>query len=158
MKKHLLISSLLLFGFGCSSLKKVVEPPKVELEDVKISKMAGLHADLEIILSVKNPNTIDFDVKNLTYTLDIDDKTITTGSLKEKVLVKGKETTMVSLPLTIKYTDILSSALLFVQKDGMPYRVKGSVELGPFTVPFDDNGNLKSSDLEKDKKKKEEKK
>lgn len=147
MKSMILIALALTFTMSCSSLKKVVEPPKVKLEDVKISKLSALNADLEIILSVQNPNKIDFDVKNLKYALDINSKTVTSGTLKEKVLVKGKETTMVSVPLRVLYKDIVSSALMLFKQEGMPYTVKGSVELGPFTIPFDDNGNLKSDDL-----------
>ncbi len=147
MKLNILLVALLSVLFGCSSLKKVVEPPKVKLQEINITKLSALNADLEIILSVKNPNNINFDVKNLKYALDINDKTVTTGTMKEKVLVKGKETTMVSIPLRVLYKDILSSAFMLLQKKGVPYLVKGSVEIGPFTIPFDDKGNLKSDDL-----------
>lgn len=147
MKIHFLFVVLLSVLFGCSSLKKVVEPPKVKLQEIHITKLSALNADLEIVLSVKNPNSINFDVKNLKYSLDINDKTVTTGTMKEKVLVKGKETTMVSVPLRVLYKDILSSAFMLLQKKGVPYLVKGSVEIGPFTIPFDDKGNLKSGDL-----------
>ncbi|MEA9356116.1 LEA type 2 family protein [Bacteriovorax sp. PP10] len=147
MKYHFLFVILLSVLFGCSSLKKVVEPPKVKLQEIHITKLSALNADLEIILSVKNPNSINFDVKNLKYALDINDKTVTSGTMKEKVLVKGKETTMVSVPLRVLYKDIFSSVLMLLQKDGVPYLVKGSVEVGPFTIPFDDKGNLRSGDL-----------
>ncbi len=137
----------LLSFVSCSSLKKIVEPPKVKLEDVKVNKMAISGIELDIVLEVLNPNNIDFDVKNLTYSLDVNDKQVTSGKLKEKVLVKGKEKTLVSVPLTLKYTDILSSALMLLKQEGMPYRVKGSAEIGPFTIPFDDTGTLDSADL-----------
>lgn len=147
MKIHFLFVVLLSVLFGCSSLKKVVEPPKVKLQEIHITKLSALNADLEIVLSVKNPNKINFDVKNLRYALDINDKTVTSGTMKEKVIVKGKETTMVSVPIRVLYKDILSSALMLLQKEGVPYMVKGSVEVGPFTIPFDDKGNLRSGDL-----------
>jgi LEA14-like dessication related protein len=147
MKMRFLFAVLLSVLFGCSSLKKVVEPPKVKLQEIHITKLSALNADLEIVLSVKNPNNINFDVKNLKYALDINDKTVTSGTMKEKVLVKGKETTMVSVPLRVLYKDIFSSVLMLLQKDGVPYLVKGSVEVGPFTIPFDDKGNLRSGDL-----------
>lgn len=147
MKSNILITVILFLFFGCGSLKKVVEPPKVKLQEIHITKLSILNANLEIILSVNNPNNINFDVKNLKYSLDINSKTVTTGTMKERVLVKGKETTMVAVPLQINYKDILSSALMLLQKDGVPYTVKGSVEVGPFTIPFDDKGNLKSDDL-----------
>jgi len=147
MKTKILIAVMLSLTFGCSSLKKVVEPPKVKLQEIHITKLSALNADLEIILSVKNPNNINFDVKNLKYSLDINSKTMTTGTKKQNVLVQEKETTMVAVPLRVNYKDILSSALMLLQKEGVPYMVKGSVEVGPFTIPFDDKGNLKSGDL-----------
>lgn len=147
MKLNFLLVALLSVLFGCSSFKKVVEPPKVKLQEIHITKLSAFNADLEIVLSVKNPNNINFDVKNLKYALDINDKTVTSGTMKEKVIVKGKETTMVSVPLRILYKDIISSAFMLLQKEGVPYLVKGSVEVGPFTIPFDDKGNLKSDDL-----------
>ncbi|MBC7429132.1 MAG: LEA type 2 family protein [Bacteriovorax sp.] len=147
MNKNLLLIMMLVLTFSCSSFKKIVEPPKVKLDNVNIVKMAMTGVDLEIVLGVQNPNNIDLDVKNLTYTLAVKDKEITSGKLKEKVVVKGKQKTVVSLPLTIKYSDLLSSAVMFLKQEGMPYRVKGSVEIGPFTIPFDDNGNLKAADL-----------
>lgn len=147
MKSKILIAVMLTLSFGCGSLKKVIEPPKVKFQEINITKLSALNADLEITLSVQNPNSINFDVKNLKYSLDLNSKTVTSGTLKEKVLVKGKETTMVTVPLRVNYKDILSSALMLLQKDGVPYLVKGSVQLGPFTIPFDDQGNLKSDDL-----------
>lgn len=148
MKLKILVAALFIITTaGCSSLKKAILPPKVKLEQVNIANFAGTNVDLEFVLNIQNPNSIDFDVKNLKYILDINSKTVTSGTMKEKVVVKAKETTMVTLPIRVSYKDILSSALMLLQKDGMPYRVKGSAEIGPFTVPFDDDGNLKSSDL-----------
>lgn len=147
VRTFFLLFNLTITFFGCSSLKKVVEPPKVKLEEVRISNLSLLAMDLEIVLGVENPNNIDFDVKNLKYTLDVNSKNITSGTLKEKVLVKSKTKTVISLPLSVAYKDILSSAVLLLQKDGMPYKVQGSAEIGPFTIPFNDNGTLKSSDL-----------
>jgi LEA14-like dessication related protein len=132
---------------GCSGLKSLVEAPKVDLSQVRISNLSGSYADLEIMLEVFNPNKIDFDVKNLNYALDINSKTFTSGTMKEKVLVKGLEKTQVRLPIRVAYKDIVSSMLMLLKKDGLPYKVKGSAEIGPFMVPFDDVGNLTSKDL-----------
>lgn len=147
MKFKFVVFFVLTILFGCSSLKKVVEPPKVKLEKVTVANLAALYADLNVVLEVVNPNKIDFDVKSLKYSLDVNSKTITSGTMKEKVIVKGKQTTVVSLPIRVLYKDILGSALLFLKQSGLPYKVQGSVEVGPFTIPFDDEGHLKKSDL-----------
>jgi LEA14-like dessication related protein len=147
MKVKIFYAILLSFTVSCSSFKKVVEPPKIKLEEVKIKKLSALDADLEVVLDVKNPNGIDFDVKSLKYTLELNSKEIASETMKEKVVVKGKQTTVVALPIKVLYKDILTSAVKLLQKDGLPYRVQGKVEVGPFSIPFDDKGNLKHSDL-----------
>lgn len=146
MKKFLLYFVLSLF-VSCSSLKDVIEAPKVTLQDVKISELSGLFADLKVILEVQNPNKIDFDVKNLRYALDINSKRITSGTMAEKVIVKAKDKTTVTLPIRVEYKDILSSALSILKKESLPYKINGSAEIGPFTIPFNDTGDLKTSDL-----------
>lgn len=146
MKKFLLYFVLSLF-VSCSSLKDVIEAPKVTLQDVKISELSGLFADLKVVLEVQNPNKIDFDVKNLRYALDINSKRITSGTMAEKVIVKAKDKTTVTLPIRVEYKDILSSALSILKKESLPYKINGSAEIGPFTIPFNDTGDLKTSDL-----------
>lgn len=147
MKTNVLIILLFTILTSCSNLKKVIESPKIKLKDVQVKNLGGKEAELYVILSVQNPNNIDFDVKNVNYTLDINSKKVTSGTLKEKVLVKAKETTIVTLPLMIKYTDIISSVFLLMKKEGLPYKVQGSAEIGPFTIPFDKDGSLDTSDL-----------
>lgn len=132
---------------SCSSLKNVLEAPKVKLQDVKISELSGLFADLKVVLEVQNPNKIDFDVKNLRYALDINSKHITSGTMKEKVIVKAKDKTTVTLPIRVEYKDILSSALMILKKETLPYKINGSAEIGPFTIPFNDTGDVDSHDV-----------
>jgi LEA14-like dessication related protein len=144
--KLLFIISLLVVA-SCSSMKEMIKSPKVDLSQVRISNLAGSYADLEIMLAVFNPNTMDFDVSNLKYALDINSKSITSGTMKEKILVKGLQKTYVNVPIRVAYKDLVSSVMMFLKAEALPYKVKGSAEIGPFTVPFDSTGNLLLNDL-----------
>lgn len=148
MKIIQIIPFFFLFYFsGCSSLKKVVEPPKVKLEDIRVGKLSLTNIELLVQLSVNNPNRVDFEIKNLKYILDINSKTVTTGTLKENVEVKGQANTLVTLPLKLKLSDIFDSALLLFNEGKIPYWVQGSADVGPFNINFNDTGSLNSSDL-----------
>ena len=143
-----ILLSIALFN-GCSSLKKIIDPPKVILENVKINKMTIAGVALDIFVIVENPNNIDFEVKNLTYTLDVNEKTVTSGKVNDKILVQAKRKTTVIVPITLKYSDILSSAIMFLNSEAMPYKIKGNAEIGPFSIPFNRSGNLNSTELNK---------
>ena len=120
----------------------MVKSPKVSLDEVKISKLALTEAYLVVVLNIANPNDINFDVKNVTYTLDINSKKVTSAKLTETVEILAQKTTSVSLPLTVKYADILTSAIKLLKKEGLPYHINGSADVGPFTLPFDKDGIL----------------
>lgn len=142
------ITLMLLLGLlSCSSLKEMVKSPKVNLSKVRVSNLGSSYADLEIMLEVFNPNKMDFDVSNLKYALDINSKSVTSGTLRDKILVKGLEKTYVSVPVRVAYKDLVSSVLMFLQAEALPYQVKGSAEIGPFNVPFQSIGSLKLNDL-----------
>ena len=143
------VLSLLCLGFltlsGC--IHSLLESPKITLQEIKVKKMSVSQVFLEVVLTVKNPNRADITVDHLKYILEVNKKNITSGAIDEDVTIPGHGQKEIALPLTVKYTDVLSSATKLLQNQTVPYRVQGSVNVGPFNIPFDKAGELKASDL-----------
>jgi LEA14-like dessication related protein len=132
---------------NCSNLKNIIEKPKIQLQNVSLGKLSMSGVDLLVHLEVENPNKVDFQIKNLTYVVEINEKKVTTVKHNEIILVKGLEKTNVTLPLSLRFSDLLSSALKLINREELPYKVQGSADVGPFTIPFVKNGNLKAVGL-----------
>lgn len=148
MKKQILVSVIFaLFAIGCSSLKKIVEPPKVDVTDVRLAKLKGDEATLEIVLEVFNPNGISVTVDKLQYDLQVNDKQVTAGQYDKEVKLAAKQKTTVAIPIAVNYKDLLKTALNVFLSKGAPYRAKGNVGVGPINIPFDEKGMIKMKDL-----------
>lgn len=132
---------------GCSSLKKIVEPPKVDVTDVRLAKLKGDDATLEIVLEVYNPNGISVTVDKLQYDLQVNEEQVTSGVFDKEVKLAAKQKTVVAIPISVNYKDLLKTALNVFLSKGAPYRAKGNVGVGPLNIPFDEKGMIKMKDL-----------
>lgn len=145
MKK---LAMICLLGLtSCTHFTQLTEPPKVTLQQVQLQNATLTEADLNISLNVENPNKVEVLVKNLKYSIDVNNKHLTSGNLQQEIRIAAQGNKDLTVPLKLKYSDVMASALKFFDSGGLPYHIKGSVDIGPFNVPFNENGTLKASEM-----------
>ena len=145
--KVLVLSSVLISCTRCGTISAITNPPKVKVTDVKLKSARDSDAIVDIILQVENPNSRSVSVSGLKYSLSVDDKEIAQGVFEQEVELPAVQTINVAIPVTVKYQDLFSSVMNMLFKKAAPYRARGSVDVGPFTIPFDETGELKIKDL-----------
>lgn len=143
----ILFFSFLMILSGCSSLDKIVKSPKVDVTEVRLKSAEAKTAILEIVMKVTNPNGISVTVDKLKYDLQVNEKTVTSGVFDQNVKIPANETTEVAVPLEVAYKDLFKTAIKMLTDKSAPYRALGSVQIGPFDIPFDEKGTLKLKDL-----------
>ncbi len=131
---------------ACSTVALLKDPPKVKLKDVRLQETDFKTAILNIILEVENKNSASATVRKLNYNLSVNEKELASGIFDKKVELAANQITRVAIPISVKLEDIVSSAFALLQNKGAPYRVKGTVAVGLFEIPFDESGKI---DLEK---------
>jgi LEA14-like dessication related protein len=145
---HKLLLLILTFTLtGCGLIGKKLDPPKVKVQEVKINKVESGKVWLDLILSVQNPNNIDFTVDSLEYTLEVDSKKVISDKHTEDIKISANQVSLAAIPLQLKIEDIISSALTLLVSKTLPYRASGNVKVGPFKIPFNEGGKLDISDL-----------
>lgn len=137
----------LCFALGCSLLKKKLESPKVKVDEVKVQKVENGRVFLDLVLNVNNPNDVDFTVDNMRYSLHVEDKEVASRSLTDDVKIKKNGSTLTAIPIELKLSDLLSSALTLVSGRKLPYHAEGEVKIGPFKIPFEEKGELTIKDF-----------
>lgn len=152
MRGYLFAMNLLLiaaiFMGGCATLGRKIEQPKVRLHSVTLKKLENAEATLLVGVEVENPNKFALRVKRLRYEAELDGRPLAQGTIEDPVEVPSEGKSVVEIPVAVKYTDLLSSVVDFLgrmnQEDKKTrYRVKGSVGIGLFEIPFDEQGELK---------------
>ena len=132
---------------GCGLIGKKLESPKVDVEEVKVNKVSSGKVWLDLVLSVKNPNKVDFTVDNLEYVLEVDSREVISDNYKKDIKIEANKVSLATIPLQLKLDDIISSALTLLTKKSLPYRARGNVKIGPFKIPFNEEGQLDLKDL-----------
>jgi LEA14-like dessication related protein len=130
---------------SCAELtKNLVKDPEVKFMDLSVANITGQEVDLNLKLNVSNPNPMELKVGKITYGLNLSGKPVTEGIFDKGVAVPANGSNDVVVPLKFKYDAIgnLLTSLLnkTLTKD---YELKGSVDVGWFSVPFNHKGEIK---------------
>jgi len=130
---------------ACASLgRRVFEEPVVSFREVKLNGIGLTGGDLDVVLSVYNPNGFDLKATRLTYELLVDSTALGTGALTELFTVQDKDSTTVRLPINFQFAGLGAAGRQLLSTGAVNYRVRGDVTvdtpLGNFTRPYDRTG------------------
>jgi LEA14-like dessication related protein len=133
---------------GCSSLgKQAFQQPIVHLQDVRVNGVGLTGGNLDVKLSVYNPNGYRMDATRMTYNLVVGDSVrLATGALDSRFTVNSNDSTVVTVPVSFTYTGIGSAGRQLINTGGVNYHVNGDVTVGTvvgnFTVPYSATGRF----------------
>lgn len=129
---------------GCSTIaKSVIQEPKVSLSHVSVQKVDMSGATIGVGVAVENPNPFALRLDSLKYKLEVGGKQITESELTNTQEVRAHDTQVIEIPVPVKFQDLYSSVLDFMQKTTSNYHITGEARLGLLKIPFDHTGDLK---------------
>lgn len=118
---------------GCSMLGRAsFEEPVVHLRDVKVRGIGLSGGNLDVVLSVYNPNHFRLDATQLTYVVSMagDSVKIADGALDSRFTVQDRDSTMVTIPVSFTYAGLGAAGKTLMQTGAVNYRVSGDVTVG----------------------------
>ena len=133
---------------GCSALgKQAFQQPVVHLQDVRVNGMGLTGGNLDVKLSVYNPNGYRMDATRLSYNVIVGDSVrFATGTIDSRFTVNGNDSSLVTIPVNFTYTGIGAAGRQMINTGGVNYRVNGDVTVGTvvgnFTVPYTSTGRF----------------
>ena len=147
--KRLAIVSLTLAA-ACSTLGRAAfQNPVVNLRDVKVLGLGTQGGQLEVDLSVYNPNHYRLDATRLTYRVFVGDSVgLANGALDTRQTVQANDSTIVKVPVSFTYSGLGAAATQLLRTGAVNYKVAGDVTVGSavgnFTVPYSTSGTFNS--------------
>ena len=133
---------------GCSAIgRQAFQQPVVRLQDVRVNGVGLTGGNLDVRLSVYNPNGYRLDATRMTYNVLVGDSVqFATGSMDTKFTVSGKDSNVVTIPVNFTYSGIGAAGRQLLNTGGVNYRVTGDVIVGTvvgnFTVPYSSTGRF----------------
>lgn len=133
---------------GCSMLgKQAFQQPIVHLQDVRVNGIGLTGGNLDVRLSVYNPNGYRMDATRMSYNVVVGDSVrFATGTVDSRFTVNGNDSSVVTIPVSFTYAGIGAAGRQMINTGGVSYRVNGDVTVGTvvgnFTVPYTSTGRF----------------
>ena len=140
-----LLAATAIIASGCAALGRATfKEPVVTLREVAITGLGLSGGNVDVILSVYNPNAFNLDALGMTYRVDIDSVPLGSGQLGQRFVVQQGDSSIVRLPISFTYAGIGAVGRQLMQSGAVTYRVRGdftdATPLGNFTRPNDQTG------------------
>ncbi len=138
---------LMLISFGCATISKDLEPPRVHVIDIQVQEVRALEAVLRIELRVMNVNDIEVDIKGIDCELEINGKHFASGVTDQKIKIPAYGTTVVPMVVYSSVLDMVRGVLGIKEKEKIEYKIAGRLHLEgdimvPSSIRFQSEGEL----------------
>lgn len=146
--KKLAVVAVALIVAACSTLGRAsFVNPVVNLRDVRVMGLGTTGGQLEVQLSVRNPNNYRLDATRLTYRVFVGDTIgVANGALDTQTTVQAGDSTIVKIPVSFTYSGLGAAATQLLRTGAVTYKVAGDVTVGSvvgnFTVPYTASGQF----------------
>jgi LEA14-like dessication related protein len=149
MNKKIMNCLILLcfFGISCTSFK----PPVTTFSKYEISGIGFTSAEVTFFFDVDNPNDIPISIKDIHYSVFLDDANILNGT-DEGFSISPQETKLVKFPIKVEYSKLIGPAMGVAQKflfrsGSVQYHITGDLDVFDnigysVNAPIDAKGEL----------------
>lgn len=132
----------LLWSAGCQSLEQFFQKPEVAFKTVSLQSMSLYDATAVFSFDVENPNPVGATLRNLTYDLAIDRKSIARGTAEKGLNIPAGGTGVVELPVSIFFADVIDSLAELAGKREVAYDLSGAFNFLGVAIPYHTAGTL----------------
>lgn len=153
MRRKLLAVAVLLMALslpGC--MKNSISRMSLELKQVKIKNFSNSGFTANVYMNVKNPNWFGVTVKDLNYTVLVNNREVGKGRIPMQVEIPANGEALAELPLEVG-SDGFDGLVNEVMGKGANYRIKGEAVfgtmLGSYIYPFDVGKKQKKKQADK---------
>jgi LEA14-like dessication related protein len=148
MKKGIMLAAgaaAIAISAACSTLGRAAfAEPVVSLKDVRVAGLGLTGGNLDVKLSVYNPNGYRLDATRLTYRLLVDSTPLANGIMDNRFTVQDKDSTTVTIPVSFSWSGLGAGVRSIFNTGAVNYRVTGDVTVGSpvgsFTIPYSQTG------------------
>lgn len=142
--KKLLCFSIMLFFLSCAGLGEgIIQAPELRITDAALSSISIFHQDIDLKMSIKNPNPFSLPIRGFTYKLDLNGVEFTSGFNETALNIPSISESETNLKIT---GDLLSFIRKFNLGDAkkLNYSLSGDIAIlsSSLRFPYRQTGEL----------------
>jgi hypothetical protein len=121
--------------------------PNVRLHHLAVRNVGLSGGTLDVVMAFHNPNRIVLRGTSLSAGLDIEGNHFGDVALTNPFSLAGRDTTLLTLPLTFRWSGLASAARAVLDYGAVNYAINGKFSVttpvgAPLDVPFSGQGNV----------------
>ncbi len=136
--------------YGCpeatETIQQVVQPPPINVADVAVSGISSKSLDLDLGLSIDNPNPIGLYLSGIDYDLSLAGRDLASASQRSGIEIQAAGASKTRIPLSLAYNEVKAIYDSVKGQDEIPYGLSGRVyidsPIGEIPIPFQAEGML----------------
>lgn len=136
---------VLLAGLGGCVAPQNVQSPSIALQDIKLLNAEGLTQHLQVELLISNPNDFDIPLTGLKFGMQMNGLDFAEGLSNQRIDIPRLGRAVVPVEVTVSVLAIMKQIQAVQKKNGVDYRVAGTVYLDHILLPsvdFDRQGKV----------------
>lgn len=141
----LLFLLLLLLLSGCVGPQQKQEPPRVSLVGIKVIGIQLLEQRFGLTLRVQNPNREALDIDGISFSVEVNDKTLAQGVNGDQVTIPGFGEALLEVEASSTLFGLIDQLRDLEQQHApIDYRIHGNISLSGslFRLPFEQRGQF----------------
>lgn len=132
---------------SCATVGQLVEKPKLDYRDMRITALSFEGATLEFDFLVTNPNPLPVQLASIDYKLAVDGKQLFAGDQKQGIRIAARGDSPITVPVSVRFSEMTDSlAALFSSRTTVPYALQVGVGVdtpaGALRIPAQHEGDL----------------
>ena len=140
---------------GCQTVKQALslKKPRASLQSVGFGNVNTDSAELVFDVEIQNPYSSPLPLTNMEYGMKTSDRKLFSGAAEIARTIPANESRTVSLPVNIRYADLIGALKEFRPGSQIPYKADLSLSLdapvvGKFALPLSKTGKLAIPDIQ----------
>jgi LEA14-like dessication related protein len=149
MRRALIPLVLVLAGCSAGGVNPAnLIQPGVRVHHLGLRNVGLSGGTLDVALAFHNPNGFSLQGTGLTARLDIEGDRFGDVDLADPFSLAGRDTTLITVPLTFRWSGVAAAARSIVNYGAVNYGIKGTFHVTapainlPIDVPFSGQGNV----------------
>ena len=135
---------------GCSLVQQVaasgIDKPKLSFKSAQLAEVSLDAATVNLVFTVDNPNEQGLSLAESDYLIKVEGKQLVAGKPPGKLQIPGHGSADVTLPASVKFSELASSLSALLSQRSVAYQAAGHLgvdtPLGRVALPFSHQGRL----------------
>ena len=127
---------------ACNTIQNAIVEPNVHVKSVQYHAVSLNEGQLDAHLQLSNPNSFALPLRNMTYSLKLNERVFANSQLAFDKDLPAKGMLELDVPIRFQYGELLHGLASVITRQDVKFQLEGRLDLGLISIPFSKTGEF----------------